>query len=271
MILNSPVVLITGASSGIGQACARQLHATGCTVFGTSRRPVAGTPFPMLQLDVDDDASVQAGVAHVLAQTGRLDVVINNAGFALAGSIEDTSIDEMKAQFETNFFGVMRVSRAALPIMRAQRSGLILTLSSGGGIIGLPFQGIYSASKFALEGAMEALSHEVRPFGIKVILLRPGDYKTNSIAYRRRAAQAQTATPYQRQFEITLAAAEHDEQSAPTPEPVARVVERIVRSRSPRLRYSVGPFIERLAMAAKPVLPDAVFAVFVRKFYRLEE
>ncbi|MGC8873617.1 MAG: SDR family NAD(P)-dependent oxidoreductase, partial [Chloroflexia bacterium] len=154
-----PVVLITGASSGIGLACARYLADRGYRVFGTSRHPEAcpPEPFPMIQMDVCDDASVLRGVEAVRERAGRIDVLVNNAGIGYGGAIEDTSLEEAHRQFETNFFGALRLCRAVLPIMRAQGSGLIVNMSSIGGLIGLPFQGLYSATKFALEGMSEAL------------------------------------------------------------------------------------------------------------------
>src|SRR5215470_2155720 len=144
------VVLITGASSGIGAACATYLHARGYRVYGTSRRPseVPAPAFPLLAMDVDDDASVRHGVAQVLAMAGRVDVAVNNAGIAIAGAVEETSDDEARAQLETNLFGVLRVCRAVLPIMRQQGGGTIVNISSVAGALGIPFQGLYSASKF---------------------------------------------------------------------------------------------------------------------------
>lgn len=264
----SPVVLITGASSGIGRACARHLHGRGYRVFGASRRPQPDEVFIPVEMDVDDDASVQRGVERVLAEAGRIDVVVNNAGYALAGAVEDTSIEEAQAQFETNFFGVLRVTRAVLPAMRQQRSGLIVNISSIGGVIGLPFQGVYSASKHAVEGLTEALRHEVRPFGVRVALICPGDYRTNTTANRRRPARDQSV--YAAQFERTLQVIEHDEQSASTPEPVARLLEQIIRSAKPRPRYLIGPLVERAAVWVRPFVPGRVFEFFVRKFYRLD-
>lgn len=182
------VVLVTGASSGIGQACAELLSARGHTVYGTSRKP---PPEParhrMLELDVTRDDSVQKAVATVLEEQGHLDVVVNNAGYALAGPIEDTSIEEARHQLDTNFFGVLRVCKAVLPSMRARGSGLIVNVSSLGGMVGLPFQGLYSASKFALEGLTESLRQEVAPFGVQVTLLQPGDVRTAITDNRVRA------------------------------------------------------------------------------------
>ena len=164
MTNNQRVVLVTGASSGIGKCCAEYLCNKGYRVYGTSRkadssdskqRPSNINSTQMIRMDVTDEPSVKQGVADIIARESRIDVVINNAGFGIIGALEDTSIDEAKSQLETNFFGALRVCRAVLPTMRKQRSGYIVNISSIGGLIGLPFQSAYSASKFALEGASE--------------------------------------------------------------------------------------------------------------------
>ena len=264
------VVLVSGTSSGIGQACAAHLHRRGCRVYGTIRRPqpIPGS-FEMIQMDVDSDESVQGGIALVYEREGRLDVVVNNAGCHFAGAIEDTSIEEAKAQFETDFFGVMRVCRAALPIMRAQRSGTIINISSIGGLLGMPFQGLYSASKHAVEGMSEALSMEVRPFGIRVVLVEPGDMRTGVTAARRRTAQSLANAAYQARFGSAMQVVEHDETHGASPDQVARLVERIIRSRSPRLRYVVGPFYETVSVVAKKVLPPRLFEWIIAKYYHV--
>ena len=269
MTSTAQVILITGASSGLGRAGAHYLAKRGYRVFGTSRRQQeqASVPFTWLQMDVDDDTSVQEGVAAVLQQAGRLDVVVNNAGFGFGGAIEDTSLAEARAQIETNFFGTLRVCQAVLPSMRAQRSGLIINVSSLGGIIALPFQGLYSAAKFAVEGLSEALRIEVRPWGIHVVLVEPADFRTDFTA-RRRLTAGSGDSPYAAAFERALAVIEHDETHGSDPELMGRVLERIIRSRSPRLRYMVGSFTELLAGILKPYLPPRLFEWIIREHYK---
>jgi NAD(P)-dependent dehydrogenase (short-subunit alcohol dehydrogenase family) len=270
------VVLITGASSGFGKACAEHLHARGYRVFGTSRRapplegraPDAGT-FTMLPMDVDEDESVQQGVAAVLRHAGRLDVVVNNSGIGIAGAVEDTTVEEARVQMETNFFGVLRVCRAALPVMRAQGSGRIINISSLGGRVGVPFQALYSASKFALEGLSEALRMEVRPYGIRVVLIEPGDACTGFTARRQRTAASLENPAYRKLCDRALAVMEADEKNGLAPERVARLVERVIRARSPRLRYVVAPLPEALAMTLKRVVPASLFERGLMKYYRL--
>lgn len=264
---SQPVVLITGASSGIGQLCATHLHQHGYRVYGTSRRAFTA-PYAMLCMDVDDDASVQRGLEQIVAEAGRLDAVVNNAGYSLVGAVEETSVAEAQAHFDTNFFGALRVCRAALPVMRQQRHGYVVNISSLGGEIGLPFQGIYSATKFALEGMTEALRLEVRPFGIHAVLIQPGDCATGLTTSRRSAAESLNSA-YQPQFAATVKRMREDETRGGSPIAVAYLLERILKSRSPKPRYRVGPFIEQLAVIAKPNLPGKVFDWLMRQFYQL--
>lgn len=265
------VVLITGASSGIGQACARRLARRGYRVFGTSRRPQpeAEEAFEMIRMDVTDDDSVREGFATVLERSGRIDVVVNNAGYGLAGAVEDTSIDEAREQFETNFFGLLRVCRAVLPHMREQRAGTIVNISSLGGLIALPFAGMYCATKFAVEGVSEALRMEVRPFGVHVVLIEPGDTRTAFTENRRQTQASQSASAYADRMQRALAVVERDEQTGIAPEAVARLLEQILRKRSPRLRYRVASRSQRLAVVAAKLMPSGVFEGLLSRYYRV--
>lgn len=269
------VVLITGASSGIGKACAEHLARRGYRVFGTSRRaPFPPIPSPpgqpvMLQMDVTQDESVQRAVDCIVQETGRLDVVVNNAGFGIAGAVEDTSIEEAKRQLETNFFGVLRVCRTVLPVMRAQGEGLIVNISSLGGIIALPFQALYSASKFAVEGLTEALRLEMRPFGIRVTLMEPGDMRTEFTDRRVRVAAWTETSAYAPYAARVLQVMETDERNGGSPETAAFLLERILRSPNPAPRYRVGPAFQRLAARLKGVLPGRFFEWALAKYYRI--
>jgi NAD(P)-dependent dehydrogenase (short-subunit alcohol dehydrogenase family) len=259
------VVVVTGASSGIGRATAAELERRGHRVYGASRSPTAGSSLGV-RMDVDDDASVEAAIREVVDREGRLDAVVNAAGFGIAGAIEDTRIDEARAQFETNFFGVLRVCRAALPVMRGQGQGTIANVSSIAGRVSLPFQGFYAASKFALEGLTEALRMEVRPFGVRVVLVEPGDFATG-FTDRRRTVAGAASGPYRERFARALAAIERDERSAATPEAVGRLVADVVFHRAPRLRYTVGPSLQRATPALKAVLPGGVFERLIAGHY----
>jgi len=256
------VVLITGASSGIGKACADYLQARGYQVFGTQRRassPPTGRGVEMIAMDVDDDRSVEDGIDALVQKAGRIDAVVNNAGNAYMGAVEDTSIAEAKAQLETNFFGVLRVCRAVLPIMRRQGAGHIVNISSLAGVLGLPFSGLYSASKFALEGMTESLRWEARSHGVRVVLIEPGDFRSQLAATRRTVGGAATNDAYRAAFEKFKTQQEKDEAGAPSPEPIAQLVERILRDPSPRLRYSVGMLGQRIVIPLKKLLPQRLF------------
>lgn len=269
-------VLITGASSGIGKACAEHLaKQDSFHVFGTSRH----APFPpasssskdleMIKMDVNDDDSVKQTIEYILQETGRLDVVVNNAGFGIAGAIEDTSVAKAKEQFETNFFGIHRVCRAVLPLMRKQGSGYIINISSIGGIVGLPFQGFYSATKFAVEGLTEALRMEARPFGIHVVLIEPGDIKTSFTERRTKIKDTIENSAYRKYFERTMEIVERDEQSGSSPELVARLLERIINHPSPKPRYKVGPLAQKFVGSLKGKIPDRSIEWILRKYYKV--
>jgi NAD(P)-dependent dehydrogenase (short-subunit alcohol dehydrogenase family) len=253
------VVIVTGASAGIGKACADRLHGTGWTVFGASRRGTSPGGWVPLKMNVDDDEQVSSGVASVIEQKGRLDAAIACAGWGLAGPVENTPIGSAKEQFETNFWGAARLVRAALPPMRAQGAGRIVLVSSLGGLIGLPFQAFYSASKFAMEGYGEALAYEVAPFGIHVTLIEPGNFKTEFTASRREVSAPKDHDPYASASAKAISVMERDEANGAPPESVAKVVERILNSKRPPRRISAGPIDERIGVVAKRVLPHRIF------------
>src|SRR5262245_48573947 len=235
------VVLITGASSGVGHSTARLLSRNGYRVLGTSRSPAAGRESPaveMLALDVRSADSVGACVKAAIDAAGRIDVLVNNAAYELAGAVEEASIEEVKAQFETNFFGVVRMVKAVLPIMRRQGQGQIINVSSLTGLSSVPFMGIYSASKFALEGYTEALRTEVAPLGIRVSLTEAGFLKTPMMEHRQvSVAQLEEYDPWRQ--DVFHAIRAHEEKG-PGPDLVSRTILRIVASDKPRLRYLIG-------------------------------
>jgi NAD(P)-dependent dehydrogenase (short-subunit alcohol dehydrogenase family) len=256
---STPVALVTGASAGLGRACADRLAAAGWAVTGASRRGTGGERWTGLVMDVDDETSVRAGVASLQEQSGGIDALVAAAGWGVAGPAEETSIAEAKAQFETNFWGCVRVVQAVLPQMRARRAGRIVLLSSLGGVIGIPFQAYYSASKFALEGFAEALGYEVAPFGIAVTLVQPGNFATDFTASRKMAAAATGASDYAAATAKAVAAMERDERNGAPPRDVAATVQRVLEARRPPRRVSVGKTSERAGLIAKRLLPFRVF------------
>jgi NAD(P)-dependent dehydrogenase (short-subunit alcohol dehydrogenase family) len=254
------IVLITGASAGIGRAIADHLLSAGWTVIGASRRGSSSGDWQGMVMDVDDDESVAVGVAQVLADHGRLDAVVAGAGWGLAGAAEQTPIADAKDQLETNFFGAVRVVQAALPTMRVQGEGRVVLIGSIGGVIGIPFQAFYSASKFAMEGYGEALAYEVAPFGIHVTLVQPGNIRTDFTASRRDVKPPDGGEdPYAAAVAKAVGLMARDEQNGAAPDAVATVVQRVLDARRPPRRVSVGKAGERVGILAKRLLPYRVF------------
>jgi NAD(P)-dependent dehydrogenase (short-subunit alcohol dehydrogenase family) len=265
------VVLITGASSGVGQCSARLLSQRGDKVFGTSRNPASADSIPgveMLSLDVRADASVRACVDDVVNRGGRLDVLINNAGYELAGALEELTPEEHRAQFETNFFGVVRMVNAVLPLMRQQKSGLIINVGSLAGLSSIPFLGIYSASKFALEGYTEALRHEVKPFNIHVSMTEAGFLNTPMM--KNRQVGASRMTEYDPWRHRALTAIRSYEEKGPGPELVAETLLEVISSNAPRLRYLIGQQAKSVARLRR-FLPAAVYEQGVRRTFSLDK
>lgn len=250
------VALVTGASAGIGRAVASMLAENGWAVYGTSRKVEKGIVkavegYKMINLDVTDPESARAAVAQVLEREGRLDALVNNAGNGIAGSLEGISAEEANYQFDTNFFGALNMIREALPALRESK-GIIINMSSVAGILSIPFQSLYSASKAALEKASEALRLEVKPFGVRVCLVEPGDTRTEFTANRRLAA---SAGPYEARLAASVKRMEKDEQNGAPPEAVAKVVSRLAEKKNPPVRKAVG-FVYKLFLFANRLLPS---------------
>ncbi|HEX7994823.1 MAG TPA: SDR family NAD(P)-dependent oxidoreductase [Streptosporangiaceae bacterium] len=252
-------VLVTGASAGIGLAVADRLHAAGWTVTGASRRGTASAGWTGLVMDVDDDDSVRSGVTAVLERAGGIDALVAAAGWGLAGAVESSSVEEAKAQLETNFWGCVRVVQQVLPAMRQQGGGRIVLVSSIGGAIGIPFQAFYSASKFALEGFGESLAYEVARFGIEVTLVQPGNVKTDFTDSRRMATAARDDQVYGQAAAKAISRMERDERNGVPADQAAAVVEKVLEARRPPRRVSVGKAGERAGLYAKRLLPFRAF------------
>ncbi len=255
------VCLVTGASSGIGRACADRLAAAGWTVVGASRRPPTGVAWTPLTMDVD--AGVSERIAQLRDQHGRLDALVTAAGFGLSGPVETTPLEQARAQMETNFWGTVRVVRAALPHMREQGGGRVVLVGSLAGVIGLPFQAYYSASKYALEGFGEALAYEVAPFGIAVTLVEPGNAATGFTDNRRRS-DPDPDNPYAAANDKAVTTMERDERAGVPAERVAATVVKALTARRPPRRVTVGTADERLGAFAKRLLPHRVFERLAR-------
>ena len=266
------VALVTGASSGFGRAIAEALHARGYRVFGTTRQPspeALPCGCPLVTMDVDDDASVTDAVARVLQQAGQIDVLVNNAGVGYAGAIEDTTVAEARAQFETNFFGMHRVCRAVLPHLRARGAGRIVNVSSLGGLVSVPFQALYCASKFAVEAYTEALRMEVKPFGIRVAMIEPGDFATGFTARRRMTAASTAESPYAERCRTAVRQFAAEETRNRDIGPVVRAAIEAIEADRPRLRYPAASALQRTLVALRPLLPQAVFEYLVLDNYKI--
>lgn len=263
----SKVVLVTGASSGLGRETAILLSQHGFQVFGASRKPSAqeaGPGYAMLQLDVDSDESVNNCVNTMLDKTGRLEVLVNNAGYLLTGGGEETSVDEAKAQFETNFFGAVRMVRAVLPVMRKQGSGQIINVSSLAAKFSFPFQGHYAATKAALLAYSQALRYEVESFGVRVSVVEPGLFRTN-IAQTRRIAKDPIGDYDQMRHRVTKLF-DDEFQKGSDPKLVAGMILRIIESESPRLEYLAG--IPRRYRALNQILPQGLIQRLIESVVR---
>ena len=263
------VGLITGSTSGIGKSIAQALIESGYTVFGTGRSVTTGSVdggVHQVQMELSSKESVLRAFEYLSSKTDHLDLLINNAGRGMIGPIELSSDDEVNVLFEANVFGLLRVCRQALPILRNTPGSKIINISSIAGSIGLPFRGVYSASKFALEGISEALRTEMRPFDVHVCLIQPGDVKTE-IAKRRVMANGVAGSVYEESMRTTLAQIDEEVDQAIVPEKVAQVVLRIARSRKPQFRYRVGKPLQIVSIALKRFLPYKMFEKLLNKFY----
>lgn len=266
------VILITGISSGFGKKTAELLAEKGYSVYGTVRGDAdIDSKVNGLKLDLTDIDTIKQAVQTVLQKEGRIDVLINNAGMHSGGPIETTPIENIELQMNTNFIGMVHITREVLPVMRKQGGGEIINISSIGGLMGLPFQAFYSASKFAIEGFSEALRMEIRKFGIRVVLVNPGDFHTNNSANRRNfLPKTFPNDPYNEQFKRSLAVIEKDETNGWKPEVLARKIVKIIETKNPHQRYIVSSFEQKLAVVLKKLLPGKWFRLILQDHYRIK-
>lgn len=260
-------VLITGASSGLGNTIAEALYLKGYNVVGTSRNPNQHkAKYPLYHLDINEDQDVFKVVEKFIKENGKIDILVNNAGYCLSGPIEETSITEAKAQFETNFFGLVRMTKEILPLMRNQKEGLIINIGSVGGLLSLPFHGFYCASKYAVEGFTESLCMEVKPHGINVFNIDPGDFKS-SFTKNRRIAMGITDV-YKENIESALKVCEKEEQNGLNPQIIAEFIEKLIRKKSPyRVRYVIAPTVLKMVLAMKKILGSRLLESMIMKNY----
>ncbi|MBO9583702.1 MAG: SDR family oxidoreductase [Flavobacterium sp.] len=266
----SKVVLITGGSSGIGKSIGEFLHHKGFVVYGTSRNPekVLNSVFPLVALDVRNSDSIKNAVNRIIETSGRLDIVINNAGVGITGPLEEIPTEEIRNNFETNFFGPIEVMKAALPQMRKQNSGLIINVTSIAGYMGLPYRSVYSASKGALELITEALRMEVKAFGVEITNVAPGDFATNIAAGRYHAPVIKDSA-YEKVYGDVLATMNDHVDAGSNPNEMAEAVYKIIQTKKPNVHYKVGAFMQKFSIVLKRALPDKVYEKMLMNHYKL--
>lgn len=269
--MQQKVVLITGGSSGIGKAIGLYLQSKGLKVYGTTRN-VSNYPdfkiFDLLELEVTDPKSIRSAVQQVFDKEGRLDVLINNAGVGITGPIEETPHEEILKAFDVNFNGPLHLTKAVLPQMRLQKSGLIINITSIAGAMGLPYRGIYSATKGAMDLVSEALRMEVKDFGIQITTVAPGDFATN-IAAGRYHAPIGPHSPYNKPYGKTLNMINEDVDAADDPILVAKKVLEIINTKNPKVHYKVGDFTQKMSILLKRILPDKIYEKLLLNHYKL--
>jgi len=267
--LKNKTTLVTGVTSGIGREIAQLLAARGARVFGTVRDPKSTQPIhgvEILRMDVTDDASVSAAVQSIEQKAGPVQLLVNNAGYALMGALEETSIEEARQQFEANFFGVLRVTNAVLPTMRENGYGRIVSISSALGFLPAPYSGMYAASKHALEGYTETLDHEVRGFGVRAVLIEPAYTKTKFAGNAKSAKVALKAYAAERKRMTELA--DRETERGDDPRIVAEAVWNALTAKSPRLRYPVGQAVALSRL--RRFVPAGMFDRSLRKQFQLD-
>lgn len=261
------IVLITGISSGFGRAFAVRLAKDGHKVYGTVRRevaPIEGVTY--LNADVRDEGAIRAAFQLLMKKEGRIDVFINNAGMGIGGPLEFCSVSDIHTQMDVNYMGMVRWLSMVVPVMRKQKYGKIICISSIGGRMGLPYQGAYSASKFAIEGYCEALRLELRRFGVRVVVVAPGDFSTDFTSKRNYVHPGDVAEIYPL-YKKSLSSIEDDEQNGLKPDHLADVLSDIVKSQNPSNNYVVASMMQHLSVYAKRLLPSCLFAWVLSRYY----
>lgn len=268
----SKVILITGISSGFGKEIASLLSKKGHKVYGTIRNTTeTDHGVEVLNMDLTEPSSIDLTVKTVLEKEGKIDVLINNAGMHSGGPVETLPVETIRLQMDTSFTGLVLLTKAVLPLMRKQDGGTIINFGSIGGLMGLPFQSIYSAGKFAVEGFSEALRMEVSAYNIKVVVINPGDFHTNN-SLNRRGFLAPTGEddPYYLQFEKTLSIIEKDEFNGWNPARLAKKIVQIVENPNPKQRYIIASTEQKLAVLIKKLLPGKLFRKILQDHYGIK-
>ena len=266
--MKQQVIIITGASSGFGKATAEMLAAKGYTVYGLCRREMQDSNIRYRQCDVRNREQIATVVAKIVEEQGRVDVLVNNAGMGIGGALELATEEEIDLQMGTNFMGCVNMCQVVLPYMRKRRAGKIINLSSIGGVMGLPYQGFYSASKFAIEGFTEALAAEVTRFGIHVCMVEPGDFATGFTGSRKNSQATLDDPDYGPVFKNSLAIIEKEENGGLKPEVLARRIVKLVEKKKPPLRNVVANLEQWLSTVIKRILTGNQMVSVLRGYYK---
>ena len=266
------VILVTGASSGIGLACATALAAKGHTVYGSARdlSRISSQSFKPVQLDVTDDDSAKAAIDKIIQAEGRIDVLVNNAGNGVTGPAYAMPVESAKKQFEVNFFGLVRLCSAVLPGMINKKQGLIVNMGSLAGLFGLPYQSVYSASKYAVEGYSQSLRMELRNTGVKVVIINPGDFKSDFSQNREKVPFSLENEMLKKEYTTAVASMEKDESIGADPKVLADKLCRIVDSSNPKHRYLVGAVGQTIVPTLKSILPGGLFEKLMNDHYGIK-
>ena len=263
----SKIILITGASSGIGKSISLFLTSKGYKVYGTCRNPnnYDISEYELLKCDITSNIDIKNTINHILNIESRIDVLINNAGIGITGPLEETSESDIKSAFQTNLLGPIAIIKECIPSMRDHNSGLIINITSILGYFGIPFRGVYCATKSSLEIIGEVFSMELKKFNINVVNVAPGDFKTN-IASRRIDSKSHHYSKYTDDYAKSLISANKHVDNAWTPEIISKLIYKIINSKNPKIHYRVGQFIQKFSIILKNILPDRLYEKILLKY-----
>ena len=265
------VALISGGTTGIGLAMAKAIAASGKYLVYSTGRKIPDLKYENIVFkiaDVRNDGAILKLVDTIQSKHGRIDLLVNSAGIGIAAALEEIPLDKIQEAFDINYFGTLRMIKAVVPVMRENKSGKIINISSIGGLTSLPFQGVYSSTKFAIEGMTEALSIELKPFGIDVCLIEPGDYKTNVVA-NRMIIKPNNKSPYAKRLDGFFDRLTNNVDNGLPPEKLGKLIVKIAESKKPKLRYRSGRLFEVITPSVQRLLPGRVWERILEGFYKI--
>ena len=256
----SKIIIVTGASSGIGRAISLYLTSKGFKVYGTCRNPKKYnfSEYELLKCNINSSKEIEDTVNYIVDKEKNIDVLINNAGIGITGPLEETSNNDIKSAFETNLYGPINMIKKCIPTMRKNNKGLIINITSVLGYFGIPYRGIYCATKSSMEIVGEVFSMELKKFNINVVNVAPGDFKTNIVS-RRINSKPDSFSYYNEEYSKSLKSANKNVENAWSPEIVSKLIYNIINSKNPKIHYKVGKFIQKFSIVLKNILPDRLF------------